>query len=281
MVTETPARPVIGFIGLGDQGLPMAAAIAGSGYELHVWARRPSSLQGMGDTRYTAHDTPSDLAQACDIVAFCVGTDDDVLGLLTGGLLEGLRPGAVVVNHGTGTPGNAIRMARMGAAAGVEVLDAPVSGGRPGAETRTLTTMVGGKESVAQRCRPVFDCFSEHVFTMGEAGSGQSAKLFNNALMIMNEAAIADVVELATQFGIDPARLIEVLRVGSAASRALDLLNTMIRVDNVEHLSEVVALDMDIFQTAMEEHGIDADAVITRGRVGAHGLPNLVRRLNP
>jgi 3-hydroxyisobutyrate dehydrogenase-like beta-hydroxyacid dehydrogenase len=75
-----------------------------------------------------------------------VSTDEDVLPLVTGGLLDGLRPGSVVVNHGTGTPGNAARLAEICAAAGVEALDAPVSGGRAGAAARALTTMVGGRE---------------------------------------------------------------------------------------------------------------------------------------
>src|SRR5690242_19205609 len=103
----------VGFIGLGDQGLPMAVAIAQAGLPLHVWARRPTSLEGLGTTPATVHATLSELAAACDILAFCVGTDEDVLGLLADGVLAGLRPGAVVVNHGTGTPRAAERIAEV------------------------------------------------------------------------------------------------------------------------------------------------------------------------
>jgi len=125
------AKPAVGWIGLGDQGLPMAVAIAGAGYPLHVWARHPASLDALGGTSHVRHGEVENLAGACDIVCLCLSTDDDVTQLVTGGLLDGMRPGSVVVNHGTGTPGNAARLTEACASSGVDVLDAPVSGGRP------------------------------------------------------------------------------------------------------------------------------------------------------
>lgn len=109
--------------------------------------------------------TMSPRAHPFSIVGICVGTDDDVMGLLTGGLLGGLRAGSVVVNHGTGTPGNAREFTDACKDAGVEVLDAPVSGGRPAAQERRLITMVGGPKAFVRplqarlrdlraRCRP-------------------------------------------------------------------------------------------------------------------------------
>lgn len=207
--------------------------------------------------------------------------DDDVLALVTGGLLAGLRPGSVLVNHGTGTPGNAVRFAELCSAAGVDVLDVPVSGGRPAAVERRLTTMVGGPPTAVDRCRPVFASFSSHIVHVGGPGAGQTVKLFNNALMIMNQAAIADIFELAEQLGTDPVGLFEVLKLGSAGSTVLSLLNTMITTDTVEHLSQVEALDMELFDTALHEGGVDAAAVTARGLSGARRLPDVVRLLNP
>ncbi|MET8641411.1 NAD(P)-dependent oxidoreductase [Streptomyces sp. NPDC004675] len=276
---QTPAGPVVGFIGLGDQGLPMAVAIAEAGFPLHLRVRRPASLDGLGKVTYRRHDTVGELAAACDIVCLCVSTDDDVLHL-AGEMLEGLRPGAIVVNHGTGLPGNAVRLAELCAKGDAEVLDAPVSGGRPAAQERRLTTMVGGPPSAAERCRPVFQSFSRHVVHLGGTGAGQTAKLFNNALLMMNQAAIGDLVELAVELKLDPGRLLEVLKLGSAASAALSLLNTMVRLDNVEHLSGVEALDMELFDQAVREAGIDATAVTERGLAGAHGLARLLHRLD-
>ncbi|GAA1913106.1 NAD(P)-dependent oxidoreductase [Streptantibioticus ferralitis] len=274
-------RPAVGFIGLGDQGLPMATAVAEAGFSLHAWARRPTSLDGLSGVPHVRHDDAEDMAAACDIVALCVSTDEDVLQLVTGGLLEGLRPGSVVVNHGTGVPGNAVRLTEVCAPHGVEVLDAPVSGGRPAAEARRLTTLVGGPQPVAERCGAVFASFSRHVVHLGGAGAGQTAKLFNNALLMMNQANISEIVELAAPLGLDPARMVEVLKLGSASSAALTLLNTMVTLENVEHPSGVEALDMELFDTAMRDVGVAAEAITARGLAGAHRLPELLRRLNP
>jgi 3-hydroxyisobutyrate dehydrogenase-like beta-hydroxyacid dehydrogenase len=165
-----------------------------SSCHLHVWARRPNSLEALGTVAHIRHDTTSDLAASCDIVALCVSTDEDVMQIVTGGLLDGMRPGSVLVNHGTGTPRNAVRLTETCAHAGVDVLDAPVSGGRPAAQERTLTTMVGGPQPVVQRCEALFGSFSRHVLYLGGPGSGQTVKLLNNALLIMNQANIADIV---------------------------------------------------------------------------------------
>ena len=276
------AKPAVGFIGLGDQGLPMATAIAEAGYPLHVWARHPTSLEALGDTEYVGHDSTKALGAACDVVGLCVDDDDANMQIVTGGLLEGLRPGSVLVNHGTGTPQGAAHLTETCAEAGIDVLDAPVSGGRPAAERRELTTLVGGPEPVAERCKPIFDSFSGHVVYMGDTGSGQTAKLFNNALLMMNQANIADIVELATRFGkVAPARLVEALKLGRAASAALSLLNTMVTPDTVGHLSEVEAEDMRIFDAAMSAGSVNASPATARGLAGANGLPGLIRRLNP
>lgn len=275
------ARPAVGFIGLGDQGLPMAVAIADAGFPLHVWARTSGSLDELGAAPHVAHATTRELGEACDIVGLCVSHDEDVFEVVEGGLLDGLRRGTVIVNHGTGTPANARRLADRCARTGVDVLDAPVSGGRPGGEARTLTTLVGGPQGVLERCEPVFRAFSAHVVHLGEAGAGQTAKLFNNTLLMMNQASIAEVVAMAKPAGLDPRGLVEALKLGSATSSALTLLNTMVTPDTVDHLSKVEAEDMQIFRTAMADAGIDAEAVTERGLSGAKRLPDLIRQLNP
>ena len=145
----------IGFIGLGDQGLPMAVAVAEAGYPLHVWARRASSLDHLGQISHVRHATIATLASACEVVTLCVGTDDDVFEIVESGLLAGLRGGSIIVNHGTGTPRNALRLSELCASVGVTVLDAPVSGGRAGAEAKTLTTMIGGPLASVEHCEPL------------------------------------------------------------------------------------------------------------------------------
>lgn len=279
-MTATVAREAaVGFIGLGDQGLPMAQAIAQAGHPLHVWARSSRSLTAL-DVDHVAHEGAGALAEACSVVMLCVSSDAAVLSLATGRLLPSFRAGSVLVNHGTGTPANAQRLAHLADEVGVTALDAPVSGGRPGAEARALTTMVGGDEQAARRCEPLFRSFSTHVVRLGEAGAGQSAKIFNNLLLALNQNNIAQVVQTAVASGLEPARLVEVLRLGSANSRALELMNTMVTPGTVEHQSALLVEDLDIFDEAMRDIGVDADALSTRGRSGIDAMPGLIRLLD-
>ncbi|WP_308194456.1 NAD(P)-dependent oxidoreductase [Pseudonocardia kujensis] len=270
----------VGFVGLGDQGLPMAVAVAEAGFTLHTWDRRPEALDGLRDVPHVRHGSAGELAAASEVVGLCVSTDEDVLEV-AGLLLPGLRAGSVLVNHGTGTPANAVRLTESCAAAGVHVLDAPVSGGRAAAREHRLTTMVGGPPDVAARCEPVFRSFSRHVVHLGGAGAGQTAKLFNNTLLMMNQANIAELVEIADRMGLQPRRLVEVLKLGSASSVALTLLNTMVTPETVEHLAAVEAFDMEIFDEAMRDAGVAADDVTRRASAGARELPALVKRLAP
>ncbi|MFE7031784.1 NAD(P)-dependent oxidoreductase [Streptomyces sp. NPDC057621] len=273
--TAPKNTPVVGFIGLGDQGLPMARAVAEAGFALRVWARRPASLQPLAGIPHQAADSVEDLAASCDVVALCVGRDEDVERLIAQ-MLPHLRSGAIVVNHGTGVPAIATRLAEQCVARQVAVLDAPVSGGRPAAEKKQLTCMVGGPDAAFEQCRPVFKAFSAHVVHLGQTGAGQTAKLFNNALLMLNQRSIA----LAAQLDIDLLSLLDVLKLASGASAALSLLNTMVRTDNVEHLSKVEALDMELFDQAMRDAGIRAEEVTERGLSGARSLPALLTRLN-
>lgn len=285
-MTSTP-RVAVGFIGLGDQGLPMAIAIAEAGFPLHAWARRPASLEALAGVPHLSHDGLAGLATDSDVVCLCVSTDDDVMGLLKGGLLANMRPGSIVVNHGTGTPGKATLMAETCAAAGVEFLDAPVSGGHAGAVSRTLTTMIGGPEAAARTCEPIFRSFSGHVARLGGHGTGELAKLLNNTLMMMNHANIADILELATQLKVDPVALAEVIKTGSGSSAALELLPTGatgLPAEVVDHAKDVLLRDMELFDTAMHEYQtgtISTRAISQRAISGANRVPNSLNILNP
>ncbi|MDI3352883.1 NAD(P)-binding domain-containing protein [Pseudomonas sp. UYIF39] len=101
----------IGFIGLGDQGAPMAQAISEAGFELHVWARRPQTFEAIAGTPHIVEKTLQALAANCDVVCLCLTDDKDIVNLLNSGLRDGLRTGTVLVNHGTGDPGESRRLA--------------------------------------------------------------------------------------------------------------------------------------------------------------------------
>lgn len=282
-MTHTAIRSV-GFIGLGNQGLPMAVAIAEAGFELHVWDRRPSALDALEGVPHVAHDTVGELAAVSELVALCVPADSDVTALVRGPLIEHLRPGTVIVNHGTGTPRVAQELAAFAAERGVDVLDAPVSGGRAGATTHTLATFVGGDQTAALRAESVFKAFSSDVRHLGPSGAGQLAKLVNNALLMMNRANLAEVLVLLGEAGVDPIPVIEAVGFGSGASRALKMLplrgGSQV-ADVAKHLTQVELLDMDIFDDAMHDLGIETTELSARARRGAASFSEVLHALNP
>lgn len=270
----------VGFIGLGDQGLPMARAVAQAGYALHVWARRSVSYQGLADVAFIAEDSVQMLAKNCDVICLCVRRDQDIFDLLDNGLLAGAKPGTVIINHGTGTPENARQIARRCLPAGVLTLDIPVSGGRIAAEARNLTALVGGDEAIFAQCKPILESFSLYIQYMGDVGAGQYAKLFNNAMLVQNFATVARTINLASQCGLSPVRTLEALRDGSAFSNALSYLNTLITADTVNHHVAVLEEDMALFADAMKAAGQDYQAVYLQGLEGVHALPSLITMLN-
>jgi 3-hydroxyisobutyrate dehydrogenase-like beta-hydroxyacid dehydrogenase len=274
--SENRARPTVGVIGLGDQGGPIARAIADSGYPLIAWARRPASLEALDGVPFKAASTLADLAAASDVVALCLRRDSDNLQVaLADGLLEHMRSGSVVVNHGTGLPSEAQRLAELAAPYGITVLDAPVSGGHAVALARQLTTIVGGPDAQVALATPIFDTFSKRVIHMGPAGAGQFGKLFNNTLMMMNHQNIAEVLATATELRLPLRPLLEVLRSGSASSFALDAFGPSITSANAAHLRELELIDMDLFRTAVEGFGGQAIRVAERAVAGAERLADL------
>src|SRR5689334_17786815 len=137
----------------GRPGSADGQAIGDSGIDLHVWARRPQSLEVLARTRHTVHDSPASLAGAVDILELCLRDDRDIWEVLgTPGVEDALRPGLIVVNHGTGDPAENCEIAEHLAGKTVAYLDAPVSGGGAGARARALTTMVGGDRTAYQKC---------------------------------------------------------------------------------------------------------------------------------
>ncbi|WP_055588986.1 NAD(P)-dependent oxidoreductase [Peterkaempfera griseoplana] len=263
----------VGFIGLGDQGGPMAEAIGEQGFELHVWARRPKSLSAVAAVPHLVHDTVAGLGASADLVGLCLRDDADIWSLLDDQhLLTDVAPGTIIVNHGTGDPGEAERVAARVAGAGAVYLDAPVSGGGPGARARTLTTFVGGPADAFEAARPVFAAFSDTVRLMGPVGGGQLTKLFNNALTITNMKNAEDVLTLAEQVGLALPALIEIIGASSGGSAALRALGTDITPGLAEHLHPLMRKDMQHFAQAVRERGAHPEEVLARGAAGAAGL---------
>ncbi|MEV5475075.1 NAD(P)-dependent oxidoreductase [Streptomyces sp. NPDC052207] len=274
----TDNQPTIGFIGLGDQGAPIAQAIADAGFPLHVWARRRASLAVLDGRPFTAYDALAEMAAVVDVMALCVREDSDVFELIEQqGLLANMRPGAVLVNHGTGLPTAAHRLQQLAEPYGIHVVDAPVSGGHAVAVARQLTTIAGGDDEAMRLVTSVFASFSKRVIHVGPVGAGQYGKLFNNAVMMMNHINILEALTVAKRLDLPIAPLLEVLESGSAASFALSAFGPSITSDNAAHLRELELIDMNLFAAATENLGQTRDTVVARAIAGAQGLPELTQ----
>jgi 3-hydroxyisobutyrate dehydrogenase len=212
----------VGFIGLGSQGAPMARRIVEAGHPLTIWARRPESLESFADTAATVARTPAELAENSDLVCLCVVSDADVESVVMrdDGVLAGLAAGGVIAIHATVHPDTCRQLAAHAVDQGIDVVDAPVSGGGIAAAERKLLVMVGGDDAVVDRVRPVFATYGDPVLHLGPLGSGQMAKLLNNLLFTV----ATETYDFAAQLGMDRAAMGEVLANGSGGSRAAGIV---------------------------------------------------------
>jgi 2-hydroxy-3-oxopropionate reductase len=215
----------VGFIGLGAMGRHMAQHLIKGGHQLGVWARRADSaapLLAAGATRY---DSPAALAAASDVVFTMVTASSDFEAVVTGtgGLIEGAKRGSVVVDMETISPAVARAVAQTLAAKGINMLDAPVSGGPMGAEQATLSIMVGGTPEVFERIKPLFACMGKTITRVGDSGAGQITKACNQLALLVATQGVAEALHLAGRLGADPAKVREVMLGGVAASRVMEL----------------------------------------------------------
>lgn len=215
----------VGFIGLGLMGRPMALNLAKGGHQLHLWARRTASLDPFRDTGARAHISAAEVARHADIVISMVADAPDVeqVALGSDGVASGARPGAILADMSTINPNAARSIARRLADKGIQMLDAPVSGGEIGAINATLTIMVGGDPEAFEKTKPLFECMGKTVTLVGPSGAGQVAKACNQILTGVNIEAVAEALSFARASGVDPARVREALLGGFAYSKALEV----------------------------------------------------------
>lgn len=205
----------VGFIGLGNIGMPMAKNLARKGPEMglavcvfDVVEEPVTALAELG----AKAASPAEIAESCEMIGLCVRDDNDVDDLLYGadGILERAKAGTVIAVHSTVLRKNVLRWAEDAKAKGLELIDAPITGGAAGAEAGTLCIMAGGGEAVIERARPYFDCMSTVLVHAGEVGSGIVLKLANNLMTYAQYTTISEAHGLVKGAGVDPERLYEV-----------------------------------------------------------------------
>jgi len=213
-------KPRVGFIGLGIMGRPMCANLLKAGYSLTVWNRSRPGIDEVVSLGAATGESPADVAAKSDVIITIVTDSPDVQQVVLGpnGVLEGARPGSVVIDMSTISPSVTREVAAALEQRGVEMLDAPVSGGDVGAKAGTLSIMVGGKPEIFERCLPVFQAMGKNIIHIGPNGAGQTTKLCNQIAVALNMLAGCEAIMLAARSGIDPKKMLDAISAGAAGS---------------------------------------------------------------
>jgi len=240
-------HPDIGFIGLGNMGLPIAERILGAGFPLTVWSRRPETSAGIiGEGAMAACD-PAALARTSDVIFLCVVDDADIEQTIDT-MRPGLSPGSLIVILSTIHPDTCRALADSLSVLQVGLIDAPVSGGANVARAGKLTVMLGGSEADCARVMPLLDCFAGLIVRLGEIGAGQTAKLINNTVMTANLAVAVDARATADDLGLDVCAMDRILTASSGQSFAHDRLCDLPTVDAFAHGAALLAKDVGLLK---------------------------------
>ena len=267
----------VGCIGLGVMGRPMALNLLRAGHAVTVHARRAAAMEPLVERGATPAATPAALAAGCEAVITMVTGTADVEAVLLGaeGVVQGARRGTVVIDMSTIDPGATRAMAAALAGRGIDMLDAPVSGGPHGARDGSLSIMVGGDADVLARVRPVLDCLGSAVRHMGGHGAGQTTKACNQLLLLVTAQGVAEALVLARRAGLDPGRVREALLGGMASSSVLDFFgDRMVRRDFAAGIeTRLYHKDLDIVLRLAHELGValPAAALTMQSINGLHG----------
>lgn len=218
------ANPVLGFIGLGDMGMPMTRRLLSAGYTVHIWGRTRARLDPAIEAGAVNVGSASAVAAASDIVFTCVTDTDAVEEVVFGpdGIAVGGDAGTLLVDHSTIHPLRSREFAgRLGEACGMGWVDAPVSGGARGARAGTLIVMAGGEADDIACAAPVIETYAQRVSHMGAAGAGQATKVCNQMIIGAEIAVIAEALKFAANFGVEAPLLPDCLAGGWADSPVL------------------------------------------------------------
>ncbi len=216
-------KPVLGFIGLGTMGLPMSGHLARAGHRVLGYDTAASALAAAVDRGVTACVDAAAVGQDAQIVFTCLPSQK-ILRATVDALLTTMQPGGVIVDHSTISPQLAGELAQAAAGRDVGFLDAPLSGAGAGAQAATLSIMVGGEAALFERLRPLFALMGRHIFHLGPVGSGQTAKLCQNLILVSTLSGVMESVALGRAVGIEPQRLLEVMDTCLAPTRVMDVL---------------------------------------------------------
>nr|WP_197470623.1 2-hydroxy-3-oxopropionate reductase [Anaerosporomusa subterranea] len=214
----------IGFIGLGIMGKPMSKNLLKAGYKLLVMDKNQSAVAEVVAAGASAAATAKEVAEQCDVIITMLPNSPHVKEVVLGenGIIDGAKPGTVVIDMSSIAPLVSREVADKLRVKGVEMLDAPVSGGEPKAIEGTLSVMVGGKQEVFEKCYPIMKAMAGSVVLTGDVGAGNVTKLANQVIVALNIAAMSEALVLAAKAGVEPELVYQAIRGGLAGSTVLD-----------------------------------------------------------
>lgn len=252
--------PVLAFAGIGLMGLPMTQRLLAAGYPLHVWNRSPDKCAPLLAQGARVVESPAELCAEANIVMLCLANTEVVREVVFGpcGIVEGARPGQLLVDFSSLEPAATREMAaELLARTGMHWMDAPVSGGTPGAASGSLAIMAGGRVEDIERARPILAHLGQRLTRMGEVGAGQVTKVCNQMIVACNALVIAEVVALAEKAGVDASLIAPALAGGFADSKPLQILAPQMAESHFEPIKwhvRTLLKDLDTAVRLSREH---------------------------
>ncbi|MBA7503495.1 2-hydroxy-3-oxopropionate reductase [subsurface metagenome] len=244
----------IGFIGLGTMGKPMAKNLLSAGYSLVVYNRSKGAVRELEESGARGANSAKEVASQTDVVITMLPDSADVSQVILGpaGVIEGTKQGNIIIDMSTIAYKATREIAAEVEARGVEMLDAPVSGGERGAIDGTLSIMVGGKREVFENCLDIFNAMGKNIVHVGDIGAGQVVKACNQIVTGLTLAAVAEALVLGTKAGVDPKLIVEAITPGAARCWMLEVkAPTMLKRDfrptfklKLHHKDLRIALDI-------------------------------------
>ena len=251
----------LGYIGIGLMGRPMVLRLLAAGHEVAVWNRSKDKLKPVLEKGAKETGSPADVARASEIVMMCV-TDqkaaEDVL-FSANGIIQSGKKGLLVIDFSSIAPASAREFSKRMGEKGIGMIDAPVSGGVPGAEKGTLAIMAGGRPEDVERARPVVMHLAQRFTRMGDAGAGQVTKLCNQIIVGSLFPVIAEAIRLAEAAGVDAKALPEALKGGFADSLPLQIFGARMAARNFEPplgANDIMLKDLENAATVAREFGV-------------------------
>lgn len=257
-------KPIVGYIGLGIMGKPMARNILRAGYTVVVHNRSRGAVDELVAEGAIAASSPAEVASKVDVIFTNLPDSPDVelVALGQNGIIQGAHEGLVYIDNSTIKPATWRKIASVMAEKGVLCLDAPVSGGDIGAQQGTLAIMIGGPAEALDRVRPIFEVIGKKITHVGDVGAGQIAKAANQVMVAAQMVAMGELMILAKKAGADPQKVVEAIQGGAAQCWTLDVKPSRLFAGNRNpgFKAYMQAKDLGIVMDTAKEYGVPLPA---------------------